>query len=97
MPPTFCVTTTGIKVLAQSYGNLRAFVNVQINIDDTPILLMRGVRIVQQPGQRAYCQMPCQQSQRDSRYYPIVKVLDPNLDMQIKQAALFAYQGVANV
>lgn len=88
---------TGIK-LTPHYGNLRAFVNVQVVVNDKPVCVLRGVRIVCQPGQRAYVQMPCQQSQRDRKYYPIIKVLDPNLDMQIKDAALGAYErAISNV
>lgn len=90
-PVAFGVEVTGIR-LTHNYGNLRAFVNVRLTINDQSLMLMRGVRIVQQPHQRAYCQMPCQQSKVDGRYYSIIKTTNPDLAIKIKKAALAAYK-----
>lgn len=89
--PTFDAEATGVR-LSSASGNLRAFVNVQLALNGTPFLLLRGVRIVRQQGQQAYAQMPCQQSKRDGKYYPIAKSLDTSLASRIKSAALAAYE-----
>lgn len=89
--PTFNAEATGVRLLSGS-GNLRAFVNVELAVNGTPFFLLRGVRIVRQQSQKPYAQMPCQQSQRDGKYYPIARSLDAELTSSILSSALTAYE-----
>lgn len=89
--PTIDAKATNIKLLSDR-GNLRAFVNVRLFVNGSPLLLLSGVRVVRQQGQKPYVQMPCQQSKRDGKYYPTVKDLDPNLARKVKKAALDLYE-----
>jgi hypothetical protein len=68
--------------LITDQGNLRAFVDVQ-----TGPFTIRGVRIIQQEGQRAYANLPQQQG-KDGRWFPIVECADPELATAIKAEAL---------
>lgn len=96
--PTTTITATVKQVkLTPDRGNLRGFADVELSAHGWPFLLLRGVRIVQQAGQRAWVQMPVQRSAVDGKYYPIAKSLDPDLFACLKQAVLDAYQAFINV
>ena len=63
-------------------GNLKAFATVEV-----PPWTIRGCRIVQQPGQRAYVALP-QEKAADGRYWPILQTSDSNLKDAIQAAVL---------
>ena len=90
--PTITATVKQIK-LTPKRGNLRGFADVELSLHGWQFLLLRGVRIVQQDGQRAWVQMPHQRSTVDGNFYPIAKSLDPELFTSLKTVVLDAYQG----
>ena len=77
--------------LLQNRGGLLAFLDVDLYLDGTRIFMMRGVRIVRNHDGSIYCQLPHQQTQKDKRYYPIIRCYDKELKRDIQQAALDAY------
>lgn len=88
--PSFEPKITRVKII-QGRGNLLAFLDVDLYLNETRIFLLRGVRIVKQNDGSVYCQLPHQKSERDARYYPIVCCYDQKLKQQIQNAALAAY------
>lgn len=72
-------------------GNLRAFADVGVN----STFILHSCRVIQQPGQRPWVSMPQAEVLKDGKklYYPIVKILDKQLEAEIKQAVLSAYEG----
>ena len=67
-------------------GNLKAFVSVRIGAIE-----IHGLRIVQQPGQRAWVSMPQVEScDRDGKkcYAPLVTIHDEALKSSITEAVL---------
>lgn len=72
-------------------GNLRAFADVEVN----STFILHSCRVIQQPGQRPWVSMPQAEVLKDGQklYYPIVKILDKQLEAEIKQAVLSAYEG----
>jgi len=66
-------------------GNLRAFAIVEVGP-----WIVRGCRVVQQPGQRAFVSLP-QESTTDGRYFPIVQTQDRGLKEAIQRAVLAAW------
>lgn len=67
-------------------GNLHAFATVRVG----PWIL-HSIRIVQQPGQRAWISLPQQQG-RDGRWWPVLQCDDGELDRRVKAAVLEAWQ-----
>lgn len=88
--PTITATATQIK-LTPSRGNLRGFVDVELAVLDEPFLLLRGVRIVQQDGQRPWIQMPVLRSEANGKYYAIARSLNERMFERLKASALEAY------
>lgn len=76
--------------LVTGKGNLRAYADVVIG----GLLTIRGCRIVQQPGQQPWVSMPQQGYTKDGKknYYPIIRILDKQLEQEIKQAVLTVYR-----
>jgi DNA-binding cell septation regulator SpoVG len=68
-------------------GNLKAFASVRIGG-----LVVHSVRIVQQPGQRAWVSMP--QVKSGERYYPIVEIESDNLRDRVRDAVLERWQSI---
>jgi DNA-binding cell septation regulator SpoVG len=71
-------------------GNLKAFADITIGGS----LAIHGCRIVQQQGQQAWVSMPQSEYMKNGKknYYPIVKVLDKQLQADIERAILAAYE-----
>ena len=68
--------------LITGQGNLRAFCDVQCGP-----WTIRGIRIIQQGGQRPYAALPQQQG-KDGRWYPVIECGDKQLEAAIKAEAL---------
>jgi DNA-binding cell septation regulator SpoVG len=66
-------------------GNLKAFAVAEIGP-----WTIRGLRIIQQPGQRAYVALP-QEKTADGRYFPILQTNDTSLKDTIQAAVLQAW------
>jgi DNA-binding cell septation regulator SpoVG len=66
-------------------GNLKAFAVVAVGP-----WTVRGCRVVQQPGQRAYVSLP-QEKTTDGRFFPILQTKDANLKDAIQAAVLEAW------
>jgi len=66
-------------------GNLKGFAVVEVGP-----WTIRGCRIVQQPGQRAYVALP-QEKTADGRYFPILQTNDTSLKDSIQAAVLQAW------
>ena len=86
----------GVEVLnikrLSNYGNLKAFADIRIGA-----LEIHGLRIVQQPNQRAYVQFPVvEYTRKDSSermFAPLIRVNDKTLKEAIQQAVLLAWEG----
>lgn len=66
-------------------GNVRAFAVVAIGP-----LTLHGLKIVQQPGQRAYVRLP--EAESGGKYYPVLQCSDERLKTAISEAVLDAWQ-----
>lgn len=62
-------------------GNLKAFASVRVGA-----VVIHSVRIIQEPGKRAWCSMP--QSKSGERYFPIVEIESEGLRNRIREAVL---------
>ena len=87
-------TAHDIEVLSvkpvQGRGNLKAFPDIRIGA-----LEIHSLRVVQQPGQRAWVSMPqAEYYDRDGQkcYYPMMKIDDRGLKQAIMEAVLEAWQ-----
>lgn len=67
------------------HGSIRAYARVKLGP-----LTIAGVKVIQQPGQRAWVRLPDQQG-KDGRWYPIVTCGSPTLEEAITAAVLEAY------
>lgn len=85
--PGLIVTVTGIYP-ATTPGNLRAFANVHIAPWGVTI---RGVRVIQQPGMRAYTSLP-QTQDKQGRWWPVIQADDDQLKQTVQAAVLAAWQ-----
>jgi len=68
-------------------GNLKAMATVQIGTS----IVIRGVRVVQQPGQRAWVSMPAQKN--GEKWFTVVEITKPALKEAISTAVLAAWGG----
>lgn len=75
-----------LQVRPMELGTLRALIDLQVG----PFTI-KGVRVVQQVGKKAWAALPQQQGQ-DGRWWPVVVCSDPELDRAIKDVALDAWQ-----
>jgi hypothetical protein len=72
-------------------GNLRAFAKVRVG----PFTL-HSCRIIQQPGQRAWAQLPMSQATGGRKgWFPVVTCDVPDLDDQVKRALVEAWEAMA--
>jgi len=88
--PAYNIEVLSIKRLPDC-GNLRAFAAVRIGSIE-----INGLRVVQQPGQRAYVQLPqVEYTRRDDgqrAFVPLIRIHDQVLDVAIRQAVIAAWQ-----
>jgi DNA-binding cell septation regulator SpoVG len=77
-------------------GNLKAFASIMLGGK----VRINDVRVIQQPGQRAWVSMPARSYEKDGqrKWAPIVELMDGPLKGQISNAVLeeferLAYQG----
>lgn len=68
-------------------GNLKATATVQIGTS----IVIRGVRIVQQPGQRPWVSMPAQKN--GEKWFTVIEITKPALKEAIASAVLAAWGG----
>lgn len=78
-----------LEIRPASHGSVRAYARVKVGA-----LTISGVKVIQQPGQRAWTKLPDQQG-RDGKWYPIVSCSSPTLESAISDAVLAAYREVA--
>jgi DNA-binding cell septation regulator SpoVG len=77
-----------IKVKAlESGGNLKAFVDVRIGA-----VVIRGCRVVQQPGQKAWVSMP--QTKSGEKYYAVVEIESEGLRNRVREVVLEHWESV---
>jgi len=84
-----------IKVIAvyptTSAGTVKALVNIMIG----EALEIRGCKIIQQPGQKAWVTLPDRKSPDGNGYFPVVKAHDARLMEAISEVVLAAWKGGA--
>lgn len=82
------IEVIGIKPI-MGRGNLKAFADIRIGA-----LEIHGLRIVQQPGQRAWVSMPQAEYERDGVkcYAPMVKIHDKTLKDAVANVVLMSWQ-----
>ena len=66
-------------------GNLKVFAQVRVGPFE-----IHGLKIVQQPGQRAYVQWP--QVESADEWFPVLSCTDANLKSAVNAAVLDAWQ-----
>ena len=79
------VSVVRLRPVAHS-GNLRAFADVRVGP-----LVLRSLRVIQQPGQRAYVSMP-QVSDEEGHYFPLITCDDEALKTRLRETVLLAWQ-----
>ncbi len=79
------ITVIKIQPLTHT-GNLRAFADVKIG----PVEI-KGFRVIQQPGQKAWVSVPQQQS-REGRYFNMVDFDDMALLDRVRATVLSAWE-----
>jgi DNA-binding cell septation regulator SpoVG len=79
------VSVVRLRLVAHS-GNLRAFADVRVGP-----LVLRSLRVIQQPGQRAYVSMP-QVSDEEGHYFPLITCDDEALKTRLRETVLLAWQ-----
>jgi hypothetical protein len=67
-------------------GSIRAYCRLRLGT-----LVIAGVKVVQQAGQRAYARLTDWQDQATREWFPIVSCLSPSLESGIECAVLAAY------
>lgn len=67
-------------------GNIRAFVDVMLG----NAITIRSIKIIQQPGQRAYVRLPEQQV--GDHYYPVVEAHDQRFKDALSEVVLAAWE-----
>lgn len=68
------------------HGSIRAYARIKVGA-----LTIAGVKVIQQPGQRAWVRLPDQQG-KDGHWFPVVACSSPTLENAIHQAVLAAYR-----
>jgi DNA-binding cell septation regulator SpoVG len=86
-PYTQRISVTAIHPTDQA-GNVKAFVIIRLG----EALEIRGCKIIQQPGQKAWVAMPDRPHTDGKGYTPYVKILDDRLMEAISNAVLEAWR-----
>lgn len=81
------VSVVGIYPTHQA-GNIKAFATIKIG----EALEIRGVKIIQQPGQKPWVALPDRPRTDGQGYAAIVKALDERLAEEISHVVLLAWQ-----
>lgn len=81
------VSVVGIYPLNQA-GTVKAFATIAIGT----ALEIHGCKIIQQPGQKAWCALPDRKSPDGNGYFPVIKALDERLAEEISRVVLAAWQ-----
>ena len=93
VPTAMDIEVISIKPLLR-YGNLKAFVSIRLDGIE-----INGIRIVQQPHQRPYVQLPVVEYTRSDdgqrAFAPLIRIHDPTLDAAIRQAVMEVWQKTA--
>jgi DNA-binding cell septation regulator SpoVG len=71
-------------------GNLKGFAVAEVRFSGGETITIRGLRIIQQPSQKAYLALPQERSQ-DGRYFPILTTQDTRLKETLQAAVLQAW------
>jgi DNA-binding cell septation regulator SpoVG len=86
MPNPYSDRLTVTKITPASFGNVKAFVSIRLG--DT--LTIHSVKVVQEPGKRAYVRLP--ESEKDGRYFSVVSADDPRFQDAVQEKVLAAWQ-----
>jgi DNA-binding cell septation regulator SpoVG len=86
-PWTDRIKVVSVHPTAQT-GPIRAFVTITIG----EALEIRGCKVIQQVGQRAWVSLPDRKNEEGTGYFPIVKALDDRLKTAITAAVLEAWR-----
>ena len=89
-PYTGKITVTDLRPCHQA-GNVKAFAVVKFG----EVIEISGVKVIQQPGQRAWVALPDRKSPDGDGYFPVVKALDARLAEEISRVVLAAWKGGA--
>lgn len=74
------------KIISNNKGNVKAFASVQLG----SVLTINSIKIVQQPGQRAYVRLP--EQEQGGRYFPVVSADDQRFQDAVQEKVLAAWQ-----
>jgi DNA-binding cell septation regulator SpoVG len=69
---------------------LKGFAVADVQFSGGETITIRGLRIIQQPAQKAYVALPQERSQ-DGRYFPILTTQDTRLKDALQAAVLQAW------
>lgn len=75
-----------VKISAANKGNVKAFASVKLG----ETLTIHSVKVVQQPGQRAYVRLP--ENEQNGRYFPVVSADDQRFQDALQEKVLAAWQ-----
>ena len=75
-----------VKIITANKGNVKAFASVKLG----ETLTIHSVKVVQQPGQRAYVRLP--ENEQNGRYFPVVSADDQRFQDAIQEKVLAAWQ-----
>lgn len=75
-----------VRITPATKGNIKAFASIRLG----ETLTIHGVKVVQQPGQKAYVRLP--ESEKDGRYFPVVSANDQRFQDAVQEKVLAAWQ-----
>lgn len=76
-----------IRITPVGTGNVKAFASVKLG----NTLVIHSVKIIQQPGQKAFVRLPDQKS--GEKYFPVVEWVDQAFMDAVSEKVLAAWQG----
>lgn len=76
-----------IRPAKYGYGSVKALARIRVGA-----LVIGGVKVIQQDGQRAWVRLPDAQNESTQKWYPIVSCLSPTLEAAISNAVLEAWR-----
>lgn len=74
------------RITPGEFGNVKAFVSVQLG----QALVIHGVKIIQQTGQRAYVRLPDQK--RGEKWFPVIEAVDDRFLEAVQSVVLTAWE-----